>query len=68
MRSMQEEQVSTEEPYVVQGKFVAARCTWRPYARYLTWRWKKQGYGTAYVPVGLCKALVGAIEYKHSVR
>lgn len=60
--------MTAKDPHVVQGKFIAARCTWRPYARYLTWRWKKQGYGTAYVPVSLCKALVGAIEYKHSVR
>ena len=60
--------MTTKDPYVVQGKFIAARYTWRPYAKYLTWRWKKQGYGTAYVPVSLCKALVGAIEYKHSVR
>lgn len=60
--------MTTKEPYVVQGKFIAAQCTWRLYARYLTWRWKRRGYGTAYVPVSLCKALVGAIEYKHSVR
>ena len=60
--------MTTKEPHVAQGKFIAARCTWRPYAKYLTWRWKKRGYGTAYVPVSLYKALVGAIEYKHSVR
>lgn len=60
--------MTAKDPYVAQGKFIAARCTWRPYAKYLTWRWKKQGYGTAYVPVSLCKALVGAIAYKYSVR
>lgn len=60
--------MTAKDPHAVQGKFIAAQCTWRPYARYLTWRWKKQGYRTAYVPVSLCKALVGAIEYKHSVR
>lgn len=47
-------------------KFIDARCTWRPYARYLAWRWKKQGYGIAYQPVSLCKALIGAIDYSHS--
>lgn len=65
---MQEKQMTTNETHVAQGKFIAAQCAWRPYAKYLTWRWKKAGYRTAYVPVSLCKALVGAIEYKHSVR
>ena len=60
--------MTAKESYALQGKFVAARYTWRPYARYLVWRWKRQGYVTAYVPVNLYKSLVGAIEYKHSVR
>ena len=60
--------MNAKDPYVAQGKFIAAQCAWRPYAKYLTWRWKKAGYRTAYVPVSLCKALVGAIECKHSVR
>lgn len=47
-------------------KIVDARCTWRPCARYLAWRWKKKGYRTAYRPVTLCKALVGAVDFDHS--
>lgn len=47
-------------------KIVDARCTWRPCARYLAWRWKKKGYRTAYQPVTLCKALVGAVDFDHS--
>lgn len=46
--------------------FVDARCTWKPYALYLAWRWKRKGYKTAYQPVTLCKALVGAIDYTRS--
>lgn len=60
--------MTAKDPHAVQGKLVVAKCSWRPYAKYLAWRWQKQGYGTAYIPIGLCKALVGAIEYKHSVR
>lgn len=47
-------------------KIVDARCTWRPCARYLAWRWKKKGYRIAYQPVTLCKALVGAVDFDHS--
>lgn len=56
---MQEEEVSTLW-------FIDARCTWKPYARYLAWRWKRKGYRTAYQPVTLCKALVGSIDYTRS--
>ena len=61
---MQEKQMSDEND--IHLKIVDARCTWRPYARYLTWRWKKKGYRTAYQPVSLCKALIGAIDFDHS--
>ena len=54
--------MTTKEPHTVLYKIVAAQYTWRPYARYLAWRWKRKGYGTAYQPVTLCKALVGAID------
>lgn len=58
--------MTTKKPRAIHGKFVDARCTWRPYARYLVWRWKKKGYGIAYQPVSLCKALIGAIDFDHS--
>lgn len=45
---------------------VDARCTWRPYARYLVWRWKKKGYRTACQSVSPCKALIGAVDFHHS--
>lgn len=45
---------------------VDARCTWRPYARYLVWRWKKKGYRTAYQSVSPCEALIGAVDFHHS--
>lgn len=47
-------------------QYVDARCTWKPLARYLTWKWRRQGYRTAYVSVSPCKALVGALDYNHS--
>lgn len=49
-----------------QWRYIDARCTWKPLARYLTWNWRRRGYGTAYVPVSPCKALVGALDYNHS--
>nr|DAN77012.1 MAG TPA: hypothetical protein [Caudoviricetes sp.] len=61
---MQEKQMSDEND--IHLKIVDARCTWRPCARYLAWRWKKKGYRTAYQPVTLCKALVGAVDFDHS--
>lgn len=61
---MQEKQMSDEND--IHLKIVDARCTWRPCARYLAWRWKKRGYRTAYQPVTLCKALVGAVDFDHS--
>lgn len=45
---------------------VDARCTWRPYARYLVWHWKKKGYRTAYQSVSPCTALIGAVDFHHS--
>lgn len=47
-------------------QYVDVRCTWKPLARYLTWKWRRQGYRTAYVSVSPCKALVGALDYNHS--
>ena len=47
-------------------RYVDVRCTWKPLAHYLTWKWKRQGYRTAYVSVSPCKALVGALDYNHS--
>nr|DAM54223.1 MAG TPA: hypothetical protein [Caudoviricetes sp.] len=47
-------------------RYIDARCTWKPVAHILTWGWKKKGYRTAYVSVSPCKALVGALDYKHS--
>lgn len=47
-------------------RYIDARCTWKPLARYLTWKWRRQGYRTAYVSVSPCKALVGALDYNHS--
>lgn len=47
-------------------RYVDARHTWKPLARYLTWKWRRQGYRTAYVSVSPCKALVGALDYNHS--
>lgn len=47
-------------------RYIDARCTWKPIARYLARRWRKQGYRTAYVSVSACKALVGALDYNHS--
>ena len=61
---MQEKQMSDEND--IHLKIDDARCTWRPCARYLAWRWKKKGYRTAYQPVTLCKALVGAVDFDHS--
>lgn len=58
--------MTTAEPHTALYKIVAARCAWRPYARYLAWRWKRKGYGVAYQPTSACKALVGAIEFYHS--
>jgi len=58
--------VTAKEPYTVLYKIVAVQCTWRPYARYLAWRWERKGYKIAYQPITLCKALVGAIDYNHS--
>lgn len=51
---------------IMKWRYVDARCTWKPYARYLRWRWKKQGYRTTYVPVSICKALVGALDCNYS--
>lgn len=47
-------------------RYVDARCTWKPIAHYLTRKWKRRGYRTAYVSVSACKALVGALDYDHS--
>ena len=47
-------------------RYVDARCTWKPVARYLAWKWRRQGYRIAYVSVSPCKALVGALDYNHS--
>lgn len=47
-------------------RYIDARCTWKPVAHILAWGWKKKGYRTAYVSVSPCKALVGALDYKHS--
>lgn len=47
-------------------RYVDARCTWKPLAHYLAWKWRRQGYRTAYVSVSPCKALVGALDYDHS--
>ena len=47
-------------------RYIDARCTWKPLARYLTRKWRRQGYRTAYVSVSPCKALVGALDYNHS--
>lgn len=58
--------MTTKEPHAAQGKFIAAQYTWRPYAKYLVWRWRKHGYKTAYLPVTLCKALVGAVDFNCS--
>ena len=57
---MQEEEVTKK------WRYIDARCTWKPLAGYLTWKWRRQGYRTAYVPVSACKALVGALDYNHS--
>lgn len=47
-------------------RYIDARCTLKPLARYLAWKWRRQGYRTAYVPVSACKALIGALDYDHS--
>ena len=47
-------------------RYIDARCTWKPVAHILAWGWKKKGYRTAYVSVSPCKALVGALDYKHA--
>ena len=47
-------------------RYVDARYTWRPHARYLAWKWRRKGYKTAYRPVTLCKALVGAVDFNRS--
>lgn len=60
LRSMQEEEVTKT------WRYVDARYTWKPVARYLTWKWRRQGYRTAYVSVSPCKALAGALDYNHS--
>nr|DAM73127.1 MAG TPA: hypothetical protein [Caudoviricetes sp.] len=55
-----------EEEVTKKWRYIDARCTWKPLARYLTWKWRRQGYRTAYVSVSPCKALVGALDYNHS--
>ena len=47
-------------------RYIDARCTWKTVAHILAWGRKKKGYRTAYVSVSPCKALVGALDYKHS--
>ena len=43
-----------------------AQYTWRPYAKYLAWKWRRQGYKTAYHPVTCCRAIVAAVDSKRS--
>lgn len=60
LRGMQEAEVTKT------WRYIDARCTWKPIAHYLTWKWRRQGYRTACVSVSPCKALVGALDYNHT--
>ena len=50
------------EPVEKVFSIVTAKVVFRPWGRFLCRRWKKAGYGVAYVPVSVCKALVAAVD------
>lgn len=50
------------EPAAKTFTVVTAKVVFRPWGRLLCRRWKKAGYGVAYVPVSACKALVAAVD------
>lgn len=60
--------MNNEDQDVVHYKIVRTRYTWIPYAKLLMRRWKKQGYGIAYLRTNTFKACVCAVECSYSDR